>query len=77
MQVTYVRNYLAKKHVWLFIKLILGFFRIFNVFGIKPKYSYTIMCECEKSPLIHELSYIGLFNFFQLSLFHVNIICKK
>ncbi len=45
------------------LKLILGFFRIFRIFGIKPKYSYTIIYECEKSPLTDELSYIGLFNF--------------
>jgi len=46
------------------LKLILGFFRIF---GIKQKYSYTIMYECEKSPLTYELFYIGLFNFCHLS----------
>ncbi len=46
------------------LKLILGFFGIFHVFGIKPKYSYTIMYECEKSPLTHELSYIELVSFF-------------
>ncbi len=45
------------------LKLILGLFGIFCVFGIKPKYSYIIMYECEKSPLTHELSYIGIFNF--------------
>jgi hypothetical protein len=55
------------------LKLILGFYKIF----IKQKYSCIIMYECEKSPLTHELSYIGLFKFFHLSLFHVNIICKK
>ncbi len=59
------------------LKFILGFFSIFYVSSIKPKYSYTIMYECEKSPLTHELSYIGLFNFFHLSLLHVNVICKK
>jgi len=59
------------------LKLILRFSRVFCIFGIEPKYSYTIMCECEKSPLTHELSYIGIFNFFQLILFHVNVICKK
>jgi hypothetical protein len=58
-------------------KLILGFLRIFCISSIKLKYSYTIMYDCEKSPLTHELSYIGLFNFSHLSLFHVNIICKK
>jgi hypothetical protein len=35
------------------------------------------MYECEKYSLTHELSYIGLFNFFHLSLFHVNVMCKK
>ncbi len=35
------------------------------------------MYECENSPLTHELSYIGLFNFSHLSLFHVNVICRK
>jgi hypothetical protein len=59
------------------LKLILRFFEIFYIFDIKPKYLYTIIYEYEKSPLTHELSYIGLFNFFHLSLFHVNIICKK
>jgi hypothetical protein len=34
------------------------------------------MYDYEKSLLTHELSYIGLFNF-SLSLFHVNVICKK
>jgi hypothetical protein len=59
------------------LKLILGFFGIFCIFGVKSKYSYTIMYECEKSPLTNELSYIGLFNFFHLSLFHINVMCKK
>jgi hypothetical protein len=59
------------------LKLILGFSGIFCIFGSKKKNSYTIMYECEKSPLTHELSYIGLFNFSRLSLFHVNVICKK
>jgi len=44
----------------------------FFISSIKPKYSYTIMFECENSPLTH-----GLFNFFHLSLFNVNVICKK
>jgi hypothetical protein len=35
------------------------------------------MYDCEKSLLTHELPYIGLFNFSHLSLFHVNVICKK
>jgi hypothetical protein len=59
------------------LKLILGPFKIFSASSIKPKYSYTIMYKCEKSPLTHELFYIGLFNFSQLNLFHVNVICKK
>jgi len=59
------------------LKPILGFSRIFYIFGIKLKYSYTIMYDCEKSPLTHELFYIGLFNFSHLNLFHVNVICKK
>jgi len=36
------------------LKLILGFFEIFCIFGIKLKYSYTIMCDCEKSPSTHD-----------------------
>jgi hypothetical protein len=59
------------------LKLILGFYGIFCIFGIQPKYSYKIMYECEKSPLTHELSYIGLFNFSHLSLFHVNVIAES
>ncbi len=74
MPIACVGNNLAKKHVWLFIETHIG---IFCIFGIKPKYSYTIMYECEKSPLTIELSNIGLFKFFHLSLFHVNVICKK
>ncbi len=59
------------------LKLILGFFGIFYIFGIKQKYSYKIMYECEKSLLTSELSYIGPLNFLHLNLFHVNITCKK
>jgi hypothetical protein len=59
------------------LKLILGFYGIFCISGIQPKYSYKIMYECEKSLLTHELSYIGLFNFFHLSLFHINVIIKS
>jgi hypothetical protein len=59
------------------LKFILGRFGIFCIFGIKLKYSYTIMHDYEKSQLTHELSYVGPFNFSHLSLFHVNIICKK
>ncbi len=46
------------------LKLNLGFSGIFYIYSIKPKHSYTIMYECEKSPLTHELSYIGLLIFF-------------
>jgi hypothetical protein len=59
------------------LELILGFSKIFCVFDIKPKYSYTIMYECDKSPLTHELSYIGLFSFSHVNLFHVYAICKN
>jgi hypothetical protein len=45
------------------LKLILGFFWIFCISDIKLKYSYTIMYDCEKSPLTHALSYIGFFFF--------------
>jgi len=58
-------------------KLILAFFEILCVYNIKPKYSYTIMYECKKSPLTHELSCIRLFIFSHLCLFHVNVICKN
>ncbi len=33
------------------LKLILEIFRNFYVSNYKPKYSYTIMYECENSPL--------------------------
>jgi hypothetical protein len=59
------------------LKLVLGFYGILYIFGIKLKCLYTIMYECEKSPLTHALSYIGLFNFSHLNLFHLNVICKK
>jgi hypothetical protein len=48
----------------------------FSFLALKNK-SYTIMYDCEKSPLTHELSYIGLFDFSHLNLFHVNVFCKK
>jgi hypothetical protein len=35
------------------------------------------MYEYEKTQLTHELSYIGLFKFSHLNLFHVNVICEK
>jgi len=59
------------------LKLILGILGTFYVFGIKSKYLYTIMYEYENLTLTHGLSYIGPFNFSHLSLFHVNVICKK
>jgi hypothetical protein len=78
MHVTCAGNNLVKKNMFgCPLKLILGFYGIFCIFGIKPKYSYIIMYECEKSPLTHELFYIALFNFSHLSLFYVNFICEK
>jgi hypothetical protein len=75
---SHVKEIILPKYMFSYpLKLILGFFEIFCIFGIKPKYSYTIMYEYENSPLTHELSYIRLFNFSHLSLFHVNVICKK
>jgi hypothetical protein len=59
------------------LKFILGIFGNFYIFCIILKYSYTIMYDCEKSPLTNKLSYIGLFKFSHLSLFHVNAIYKK
>jgi hypothetical protein len=43
------------------LKFILGFLKVFCIYGMKLKYSYTMMYDCEKQPLTHELSYIGLF----------------
>jgi hypothetical protein len=63
MQVTYEWNKHAKKHVWLSIETYFGFYEIFYISNIKQKYSYTIMYDCEKSPLKHELSYIWLLDF--------------
>jgi hypothetical protein len=77
MQVTCARNKHVKKHVWLSTETHFGIFGIFYISSIKLKYSYTIMYDCEKSPITHELSYIGLFQFSHLGLFHVNVICKK
>ncbi len=45
------------------LKLILRFLKIF---GIKLKYSYTIMYDCEKSSLTHELSLYWTIQFFSL-----------
>jgi hypothetical protein len=59
------------------LKFILGFFGIFYIYDINLKDSYTITYDCEKSPFTHELSYIELFNFSHLILFHVNVISKK
>jgi len=60
MIATYVGNNNMKINVYLTLE---GHFYIFYVFACKPKYSCTIMYECEKSQPPHELSYIGLFNF--------------
>jgi hypothetical protein len=61
----HVQEIILPKNMFAYpLKLILGFLGIFYVFGIKQKYSYTIMYECEKSPLTHELFYIGIFNYF-------------
>ncbi len=38
------------------LKLTLGFYGIFCIFGYKLEYSYIIMYECENLPLPHELS---------------------
>jgi hypothetical protein len=38
------------------LKLILGFFEFFGIFCYEQKYSYTIIYECENSPLSHELT---------------------
>jgi hypothetical protein len=47
---------LPKNMVGYPLKLILGIFGNFYVYGYKPKYSCTIMYECEYSPPPHELS---------------------
>ncbi len=36
------------------LNFIWGFFGIFCIFNYRPKYWYTIMYECENSPLSHE-----------------------
>ncbi len=69
MQVTSIGNKHAKKMFGCPLKLILGFMGFFYISSIKLKYSYTIMYDCEKSPITHGLFYIGLFNFSHLSLF--------
>jgi len=56
MQVTFAGNNLAKKMLDCQLKLILGFFEFFCNYSYKPKCSYTIIYECENSPLSHELS---------------------
>ncbi len=77
MRVTCEGNKHTKNMFGCPLKFIKGYSRNFYIYGIKLKYSYTIMYDCEKSPLTHKLSYIGLFNFSHLSFFHINIICKK
>jgi hypothetical protein len=59
--ITCVGNNIAKKHICLSIEI---YFGIFYVFGINPKYSYTIMYECEKSSLRHELIVYWTIQFF-------------
>jgi hypothetical protein len=59
------------------LKLILEISGYFDISSHKPQHSYTIMYECENSSLPHELFKIGLFIFFSLNLFKVNVICKK
>ncbi len=61
-------------NVWLSIEIHFG---VFFISSNKRKDSYTNMYDCEKSPITHELSYIGLFKFSHLSLFHVSVICKR
>ncbi len=57
MKITCVGNNVAKKKKFGYpLKLILGIFGNFCVSGYKPKYSHTIMYECENSPPPHELS---------------------
>jgi hypothetical protein len=52
------------------LKLNSGFFGIFCIFGIKLKYSYMIIYDCEKSPLTHEgESTLGCHNFSSLKFF--------
>jgi len=72
---SHVQEIILPKHM--FDYTLKTHFGIFCISSIKLKYSYTIIYECEKSSLTHELFYIGLFNFSHLSLFHVNVICKK
>jgi len=56
------------------LKSILTFF---CVYVCKPKHLCTIMYTCEKTSPLDELFYFGLFKFFNLNLFHINIICRK
>jgi hypothetical protein len=74
MRIGCVGNNHAKKQVQLIFKT---HFDIFCISTCKPKYSCTIMYTCEKSPPLHELSYLGLFKFSYLNLFHINVICRK
>ncbi len=72
MQVTCARNKLIKKMFSYALKLILGFFGLFYVFGIKPKYSHTIMYECQKSPLTQCYHFYLDLLLFKLKIWHVN-----
>ncbi len=72
---SHVQEIISPKNMFGYLlKLILRFFGISYFSSIKLKYAYTIMYDYEKSPLTNELSYIGLFNFSHLNLFHVNVI---
>jgi hypothetical protein len=54
---SHVHEIILLKNMFDFLlKLILGFYGIFCIFYYKPKYSHTIMYECENSPLSHEFS---------------------
>jgi len=61
-------------HVQLILKAEFG---IFCDFSCKPKCQCPIMWLCKKLPPPHELFYFGLFKFFHLHFFCVNVICKK
>ncbi len=45
------------------LNVILGFSRIFYIFGIKLKYSYTIMYDCQISQSTHDYLLFDYSNF--------------
>ncbi len=78
MLVTCEGNKHAKEHVWLSIEIHFGIlWNVFAFLALNLKYSYTIMYDCEKSPLTHELFYIGFFKKIHSNLFNVNGIFKE